>query len=493
MKQAEQMPDRERFEQDVVPFMGQLYPAALRMTKNPSDAEDLMQETFAKAYAGFHQFKPGTNLRAWLHRILANTFINSYRKKRREPVQDLGADFQEDWQTGNDPLTPPARSAEAEALERLADSDILQALRELPEEFRVAIYLADIEGYPYREIAEMMGTPIGTVMSRLHRGRAKLRHKLAGRAPQRELATDLPVNSPCATAMPRSRQEVTLRGIVAYGSRALLAAPAGRPLLRECQSTLPGIRGREHRSDDLGLAAERLRAAPVADSVITRLVAVQAPAGRRARSGRRGPRAAASASTGRDDLVDQASLVKPGGRVVLAGQRDFHGEVIRDPLRQPEQAAGTGHQAAPDLGQAELGGLARHHQVTGERELEPARQRVALDSRDDRLDWRPLRDAAEAAVSGSRGVAGQETLEIHAGAEGAAGPGQDENLTSLLASNSSSAAAMPRATAPLTAFLASGRLMVMTATPSLTSVRTASGIGWEILTWAGSGCRRRSG
>ena len=89
--------------------MGQLYPAALRMTKNPSDAEDLVQETFAKAYAAFHQFKPGTNLRAWLHRILANTFINSYRKKRREPVQDLGVDFQEDWQVGNDPLTPPGQ------------------------------------------------------------------------------------------------------------------------------------------------------------------------------------------------------------------------------------------------------------------------------------------------------------------------------------------------------------------------------------------------
>jgi RNA polymerase sigma-70 factor, ECF subfamily len=187
--QTEQMADREkRFERDVIPFMGQLYPAALRMTRNSSDAEDLLQETFAKAYAGFHQFTPGTNLRAWLHRILSNTFINSYRKKRREPIQDLGADFSEDWQTGNDPLSPPARSAEAEALDRLADSDILHALRELPSEFRVAIYLADVEGYPYREIAEMMGTPIGTVMSRLHRGRAKLRQQLAGYGPRRPLA-----------------------------------------------------------------------------------------------------------------------------------------------------------------------------------------------------------------------------------------------------------------------------------------------------------------
>ncbi len=189
MKQVEQMPDRSaRFEQDVVPFMGQLYPAALRMTQNPSDAEDLVQETFTKAYAAFHQFQQGTNLRAWLHRILANTFINSYRKKRRQPAQDLGVDFQDDWQIGSDRLAPPARSAEAEVLERLADSDVLQALRELPAEFRVAIYLADVEGYPYKEVAELMGTPIGTVMSRLHRGRAKLRRKLAGYAPRRELA-----------------------------------------------------------------------------------------------------------------------------------------------------------------------------------------------------------------------------------------------------------------------------------------------------------------
>ena len=188
MRPMQQMPDRdERFEQDVVPFLGQLYPAALRMTKNPCDAEDLVQETFARAYAAFHQFRPGTNLRAWLHKILANTFINGYRKKRREPVQALGGSFQDDWQVSADPLARPAASAEAEALERLADSEILRALRDLPEEFRVAIYLADIEGYPYKEIADMMGTPIGTVMSRLHRGRSKLRAKLAAHAPKRSL------------------------------------------------------------------------------------------------------------------------------------------------------------------------------------------------------------------------------------------------------------------------------------------------------------------
>jgi RNA polymerase sigma-70 factor, ECF subfamily len=175
------------FERDVLPVMGQLYPAAFRMTKNTSDAEDLVQETVAKAYAKFHQFRPGTNLRAWLHRILANTFINDYRKRRREPAATLANDI--DWEGGVDRLGPPSRSAEAEALDRLADSDILRALRDLPEDFRTAVYLADIEGYPYREVAEMMGTPIGTVMSRLHRGRGKLREKLAGYAPPPAPAT----------------------------------------------------------------------------------------------------------------------------------------------------------------------------------------------------------------------------------------------------------------------------------------------------------------
>src|SRR6516162_3507375 len=188
MRPTDLTPDRRaQFEQDVVPFMGQLYPAALRMTKNASDAEDLVQETIAKAYAAFHQFRPGTNLKAWLHRILANTFINTYRKRRREPRQASSGDFQE-WQLPADPLAPQARSAEAEALDRLADSEILRALRDLPEEFRVAVYLADIEGYAYKEIAEIMGTPIGTVMSRLHRGRGRLRDKLAAYAPGHGLA-----------------------------------------------------------------------------------------------------------------------------------------------------------------------------------------------------------------------------------------------------------------------------------------------------------------
>ena len=182
-------PDRNRwFEQDVVPCLGQLYPAALRLTRNRADAEDLVQETVTKAYSAFHQFTPGTNLRAWLHRILANTFINTYRKRRREPAQALTAGSFEDWQADSLQLAPAARSAEAEALDRLTDSEVLAALRELPAEFRVAVYLADIEGYPYREVARLMGTPIGTVMSRLHRGRGKLRARLAAHAPRARLA-----------------------------------------------------------------------------------------------------------------------------------------------------------------------------------------------------------------------------------------------------------------------------------------------------------------
>ena len=189
MRPADDMSDRDgRFEDDVLPFVGQLYPAALGMTRNSSDAEDLVQETLAKAYAALHQFRQGTNMRAWLHKILANTFINTCRKKKREPARALGAEFRDDCPVGTGPLSPSARSAEADALEHLADSDILGALRDLPREFRAAIYLADIEGYPCKEVAEIMGTPIGTVMSRLHRGRGKLRHRLASYAPKRRPA-----------------------------------------------------------------------------------------------------------------------------------------------------------------------------------------------------------------------------------------------------------------------------------------------------------------
>ena len=180
----------DRFERDALVFMDQLYAAALRYTKNPEDARDLVQDTYLKAFNSFHQFEEGTNLRAWLYRVLTTTFINTYRKDQRRPQLTSGE--LEDWQLAQaqSHTSDLGKSAEVEALENLPDSDIKRALQEIPEEFRIAVYLADVEGFSYKEIADIVEVPAGTVMSRLHRGRKLLREKLADYAKELGYSTE---------------------------------------------------------------------------------------------------------------------------------------------------------------------------------------------------------------------------------------------------------------------------------------------------------------
>ena len=189
--QPREDPDlRRAFEEEALPLLPGLYRGALRLTRNPADAEDLVQEAYLRAYRGFHQFEPGTNLKAWLYRILTNSFINTYRKKQREPQTVPDEDI-EDWYLYNRlAREAPDSSAEAVVLESMPDEDVQGALEGLPEQYRAAVLLADVEGFSYKEIAEILEIPIGTVMSRLHRGRKALEKALWEKVRERGLVRD---------------------------------------------------------------------------------------------------------------------------------------------------------------------------------------------------------------------------------------------------------------------------------------------------------------
>src|SRR6187399_2610489 len=185
------MADQERFVEDTSPLMDSLFSAALRMTRNRSDAEDLLQETFLRAYRGYGRFEEGTNLRAWLYRILTNTFINTYRAKQLRPGETDLADVEDLYlyrRLGGLEASQRGRSAEDELMDLVTDSEVKAAIEALPEQFRMAVLLADIEGFSYKEIAEILDVPIGTVMSRLHRGRKALQKRLYEFAVDRGLA-----------------------------------------------------------------------------------------------------------------------------------------------------------------------------------------------------------------------------------------------------------------------------------------------------------------
>ena len=186
------MADQADFAEEAMPLMGSLYSGALRMTRNPADAEDLVQETYLKAYRAFGSFQEGTNLKAWLYRILTNTFINSYRAKKRRPDESDLDDVEDLYlyrRLGGLEAAETGRSAEDELLDHVTDTQVKEAIESLPEQFRVAVLLADVEGFSYKEIAEILDIPIGTVMSRLHRGRKGLQKRLLEYAVERGLVT----------------------------------------------------------------------------------------------------------------------------------------------------------------------------------------------------------------------------------------------------------------------------------------------------------------
>jgi RNA polymerase sigma-70 factor (ECF subfamily) len=192
LRSAGPVADPATFSELAMPFMGPLYSAALRMTRNPADAEDLVQETYLRAYRAFASFQEGTNLKAWLYRILTNTFINQYRAAKRRPEQSDIEDVEDLYlyrRLGGLEAAMAGRSPETEVLEGIPDAEVKEALESLPEQFRMAVLLADVEGFAYKEIAEILDIPIGTVMSRLHRGRKQLQKRLWDYAVERGIAT----------------------------------------------------------------------------------------------------------------------------------------------------------------------------------------------------------------------------------------------------------------------------------------------------------------
>lgn len=186
----------QRFEADALPLLDQMYGAALRMTRNPADAQDLVQDVYMKAFQAFSSFRPGTNLKAWMYRILTNAYINNYRKAQRRPSEAAGEDVT-DWQMAETASHDSVglESAEVEALKNIPDKRIQDALMGLAEDYRMVVYYADVEGLPYKDIAEIMDTPIGTVMSRLHRGRKQLRVKLRDVAAEHGITVDKPTTA----------------------------------------------------------------------------------------------------------------------------------------------------------------------------------------------------------------------------------------------------------------------------------------------------------